>query len=545
MTTVEVPNEMIDASSSSSIAEANDNNNNNNNDAKRKLTSVISSPELNTAAAPVAEPQAAPKPQHNRTLSHSVSFIGGLDVAEPKGRFYASDIPSNAVNLCSASFGARVLFATDEWFAKADNLLKDSEAEFDEDAYCEQGKVMDGWESRRRREEGHDWCLVQLGVPYWTSAAPLSTKSQTSKLQLVGIELDTAHFTGNQTPQVSIELASAVTNPVSVIEQLPNGVQRLLAGGRQGTGHNPTEVQQAKDAIAALKFTEILPRSPLKPGHEATRYHYFPLSEPLELEHDAKSPTWVKLNYFPDGGVARMRFWAVEVKEESEQDAAVVEEPATKKQKITETVDLYMPITTGPVCTVVSHTSTKGELPSRVAAKEFLEVSCDVNGGKGVACSNKHYGEPWRLIQPTLGGGMWDGWETARHSHRPSVIQSCPTTKLMDTPLNDWAILKLGKQATEIKKIILDTKHFLGNYPESILLEGCYLDSKEGDEESFWKSSASDSLKWFPLVSRTRMSPNAEHEFCQDQIQNTKSPVTHVRLSIYPDGGCSRVRVYV
>ena len=128
MTTAEVSNEMIQDSNIAPEAS---------NDAKRKLTSVISSPALDAAAA--AASPAAPK-QHNRTLSHSVSFIGDIDVLpESKGREeYASDIPSNAVNLCSASFGARVLFATDEWFAKADNLLKDSPAEFDEDAYCEQ-----------------------------------------------------------------------------------------------------------------------------------------------------------------------------------------------------------------------------------------------------------------------------------------------------------------------------------------------------------------------------------------------------------------------
>jgi len=134
------------------------------------------------------------------------------------------------------------------------------------------------------------------------------------------------------------------------------------------------------------------------------------------------------------------------------------------------------------------------------------------------------------------------------------MIQQDPKTKLMDTPLNDWAILKMGSAAKKpIQKVILDTRHFLGNYPESILLEGCVCettfpeeDDNHDEEESFWKSSDSDSVQWFPLVSRTRMSPNAEHLFeGANQIQNASKPITHVRLSIYPDGGCSRVRVYV
>ena len=94
---------------------------------KRKLTTVISGAELNTIN----------EKKHQRTLSHSISLTG-FDI-QTKGREeYLSEIPPKAINLCSASYGARVLFATDEWFAKADNLLKDSAPEFDPDAYCEQ-----------------------------------------------------------------------------------------------------------------------------------------------------------------------------------------------------------------------------------------------------------------------------------------------------------------------------------------------------------------------------------------------------------------------
>ena len=61
-------------------------------------------------------------------------------------------------NLLSLEAGARVLFATDEWFAIAENLLKDSPPIFIRDLYCRQGKVMDGWETRRKRIAGHDFC---------------------------------------------------------------------------------------------------------------------------------------------------------------------------------------------------------------------------------------------------------------------------------------------------------------------------------------------------------------------------------------------------
>lgn len=128
-----VLNEMIEASVPIEESSGLDSN-------KRKLSfsALLDEEEEGEPLQSKAAAAASLKP---KGLSHSVSFVGGIDVlAETsKGREeYASDIPSNAVNLCSASSGARVLFATDEWFAKADNLLKDSPPEFDEDAYCEQ-----------------------------------------------------------------------------------------------------------------------------------------------------------------------------------------------------------------------------------------------------------------------------------------------------------------------------------------------------------------------------------------------------------------------
>ena len=85
-------------------------------------------------------------------------------------------------NLADGRLGAEILFATDEWFATASNLLNSSPPVFDPDAFCSQGKVMDGWESRRRREPGHDWSIIRLALSGYVH----------------GIEIDTAYFTGNQ-----------------------------------------------------------------------------------------------------------------------------------------------------------------------------------------------------------------------------------------------------------------------------------------------------------------------------------------------------------
>lgn len=391
-------------------------------------------------------------------------------------------------NMCSASLGARILFATDEWFASANNLLEDGPPIFDPDAFCEQGKVMDGWETRRRREAGHDWCIIKLS----------------HRAKIVGIEIDTAHFTGNNVPAISLEIADLNTEHESImVSGIPGVVERILHGGDRGVGHTPEEVHEAEESCRRVEWKELLPVSPLRPGYEPTRMHYFNVS--------AMKGTHVRVNYFPDGGVARLRLRGRPV------DAAtkIIRPP-------------YVPISTGKICTVVHHKDTTS--PPSQQVYEFPELSCSTYGGVGVDCSNKHYGHPQLLIQPTLGKDMGDGWETARHPDRPAILQRDPKTNLVDSPLMDWAIFKLGKAAPEgIARIILDTKHFRGNYPESVQVEGCH-----------------DWEEWFPLIARTRMAADAEHVFDRslNQIENATRAVTHVRVSIYPDGGLSRVRIY-
>ena len=170
-----------------------------------------------------------------------------------------------------------------------------------------------------------------------------------------------------------------------------------------------------------------------------------------------------------------------------------------------------------------------------------------------MACSNKHYGVPSNLIQPSYGKDMGDGWETARHPDRPAIWAKDPKTGLMDTDLMDWAVLKLGKQANlGISRIILDTKHFRGNFPESVQVEGCCASSNTEEEDAAVceatpdKKEGNGSIQWFPLLPRTRMGPDAEHVFdrTSGSIINGDKPVTHVRVTIYPDGGLSRVRIY-
>jgi allantoicase len=423
-----------------------------------------------------------------------------------------SPFSNHYTNMASAMNGAKVLFATDDWFATAETLLEDGPATFDPDAFCEQGKVLDGWETRRRRQAGHDWCLIKLS----------------KRAEIYALELDTAHFTGNNVPKISLEICDLGASDLSkMVAKIPGAYERLLHGGVQGTGRLPEEVIAASEAVEqGGKWRELLPVTPLYPGFEATRMHYFRLETPV-------MGSLVRVNYFPDGGVARFRCWGKSLGDVK---------PAT--------TPLYMPIQTCKECTVVAHSSVSdpSELPSNQASKDYTELSCLDEGGVGGACSNKHYGEPWRLIQPNLGKDMGDGWETARHPNRPCILKRQAGSTLLDTPLSDWAVVKLGRKGSSgVAKIILDTKHFRGNFPESVKVEGCY-DPEEGSTlvEGGYDPNEQGNGDWFSLIPRSRMSPDAEHMFDRstDQIENASKPVTHVRVSIYPDGGLSRVRIY-
>ena len=113
----------------------------------------------------------------------------------------------------------------------------------------------------------------------------------------------------------------------------------------------------------------------------------------------------------------------------------------------------------------------------------------------------------------------------------------------------DWAVLKLGYGGTKesgISRIIVDTRHFKGNFPESVKIDGC---ASTLTDEAVCASAGKPndaSVKWFPLLNRVALVADAEHEFLKDAelIENAKRKVTHLRVSIYPDGGLSRVRIY-
>ena len=477
------------------------------------------------------------------------------------------------INLTSSANGAVILFATDEWFAVADNLLSDRPPSFDPDAFCSQGKVMDGWETRRKRTPGHDWCIIALGGIISSDGKEKSVDGV--PMMLDRIEFDTAYFTGNQTPRVSVE-AMRVTRPVKrkignddtddnmdfLYNWMPGSVSRLARGGGiQGsaaTTASQTDAALTSCTLVGKEMIEVLPMVPLKPGYDESRHHTFHLSDIARKNIEkVGGVTHLKLNYYPDGGVARMKVYGCPFQP---RDNAVIK---VKKDESNFTVSEEEMI---PGRTVVNHddASSSSSLVSLPSARSHPtpELSSECNGGVGLAQSNAHYGVSHNLLQPNLGINMGDGWETARHHNRPSRVERDVITGLQKTHLLDWAVLRLGLGgARNIDRIIVDTRHFKGNYPESVAIDGCYCTSDEevvkaapnnfdgGEEKEEGPSMMI--VEWFPLLKRTRMMANAEHEYTTTSLSSSSSllvnldrAVTHIRVSVRPDGGLSRVRIY-
>ena len=161
------------------------------------------------------------------------------------------------IDLAAEKLGGAVIAANDEFFAPKENLLKQAAPIFIEGKYTDLGKWMDGWETRRRRTPGHDWCLIRLGLPGI----------------IRGVIVDTSFFRGNYPEQCSIEACTIDAQPT---------VDQLLSGD--------------------VQWTEILSRSQLK-GDSAND---FPVQNEQRFTH-------VRLRIYPDGGVARLRVFGTVV----------------------------------------------------------------------------------------------------------------------------------------------------------------------------------------------------------------------------------------
>ncbi|KAG7316505.1 hypothetical protein KOW79_020046 [Hemibagrus wyckioides] len=364
-------------------------------------------------------------------------------------------------NLACETAGGKVIFATDEWFAPARNLLKREPAEFLPSAFTEFGKWMDGWESRRKRIPGHDWCIVQLGVPGVVH----------------GFDVDTSFFTGNYAPSISIQAAclDGLVLPSLVLE-----------GDRTGMAASESQFE----AVAQLhseSWEEIVPVKMLRPGYSDSCHNFFSVTYPHRVTH-------IRLNMYPDGGIARLRVYGVGQRNWSS-----------------------------------------------VSSQEEMDLVTLVNGGVCVGYSDAHFGHPRNMIGLGRADSMADGWETARRLDRPKVL-TMDEKGILQVPGFEWAIFRLGHPGV-ISRIEIDTNHFKGNFPDWCKIEACSLTPEEEQTYIRHKWSSDKGPTWKILLLPQKLKPHYRHLYSGECVLQCGS-VSHVRLVIAPDGGVSRLRLW-
>ena len=153
---------------------------------------------------------------------------------------------------------------------------------------------------------------------------------------------------------------------------------------------------------------------------------------------------------------------------------------------------------------------------SKHRAGSEIDLAAMENGALVVECSDMFFGHRHNLILPGRSTHMGDGWETKRRRG----------------PGNDWSIVRLATRGT-LHRVELDTDHFKGNAPASCVVE--ILDAPKDAQTTHTPQG-----EWKPLLAKSPLQPHARHRF----DVNSQSTATHARLSIYPDGGVARLRLY-
>ena len=223
------------------------------------------------------------------------------------------------INLADPRIGSKIIFKTDDFFAAAHRILNIETPVFKEGLFDKHGKWMDGWETRRRRSKGFDYLILKLGKPG----------------KIFDIDIDTTHFNGNQPTHASLEGCLSKTKPNK-----------------------------------KTKWISLLSKKKLGPS----RNHSFKSKNKSVFNY-------IKLNIFPDGGVARLRLYG------------------------------------------------KIEMEKNFLSNKTINLTSVLNGASIIGCNNEHFGRAENIIAPGKGKNMGDGWETRRSRGKNF----------------DWLIIKMGR----------------------------------------------------------------------------------------------------
>ena len=315
-------------------------------------------------------------------------------------------------NLADYRFGCRVLSVSDDFFAEKENLIKPNPAIFLPEEYTDRGKWMDGWESRRKRTTGHDWCVLRLGLAG----------------VIYGIDADTSHFLGNAPQEVSLEAAYS------------KGM--------------PTE----KDWLPILK------KSKVKVGS----HNFFAIK-------NLKKYNYVRIHIYPDGGLARLRVYGI-----AELDR------------------------------------------TKFVSGELVDLAAADNGACAINCSDMFFGDKKNLLMPNRPINMGDGWETKRSRRKKG---------------GDWNIIRLAASGIP-RKVIVDTTHFKGNFPDTFSLEGIQQNKNTPNEKT-----PDEKTRWKTIIEQTKLKADERRIFITE-IKSGDAVFNYAKFNIFPDGGVGRLNIF-
>lgn len=233
----------------------------------------------------------------------------------------------NLVNVASYDLGSRVIYSTDEFFAQANRMLEDNCAIF-KDEYDDNGHWMDGWETRRRRDDKNDYCIIKL--------------AEISRIN--SFLVDTSFFKGNFPPAISIK---------GCFSPDENDEDFILKQDKQN-------------------WYDLLVQSDLQGDNKE-----------LFTCISQKKVTHLKVDIYPDGGIARFRAYGSIVFNE------------------------------------------------KLFEKKNINVLSTKTGAKAVYTNNEFFGKFKNILKDNKALNMGDGWETSRRRE----------------PGYDWGIIELGNNA--------------------------------------------------------------------------------------------------
>ncbi|OLL23617.1 putative allantoicase [Neolecta irregularis DAH-3] len=227
---------------------------------------------------------------------------------------------AQAINLADPLLGAHIHSCSNQFFAPAKNIINPLPPVHKPGVFVKTGAWYDGWESKRHNPQPSDWVIIRLGPP---------------RASILGAQVDTAFFTGNYAPAISIEATCS------------NNITKTTI------------------------WSEVIPYTPCGPSQR----HFYRLTSPSTTPY-----THVRLQMYPDGGIARFRLYG-------------------------HVVPLFPP------------SSSK------------IDLASVLMGAIAVSCSDQHYGQKHHLLLPGRGLHMGHGWETRRSRSENH---------------SDWVVVKLG-----------------------------------------------------------------------------------------------------